>query len=248
MCLVLIDWQPNQDNWINLVSNRDEFLDRPTLPLHPWKQAPNLYAGMDEQHKGTWFGFNKNNGRFAIITNVRAKDALKDGNSRGSLVKDILLSEQTVEEFIQQAHIEHYSSFNLLVGDRQALFYVSNYLANTVEYLNPGVQVLSNASLHSVWPKTQAARDSYKNWKNQQHQALVYLLTDTKVYPPESLPNTGIAKTLEQQLSAQFIRLPHYGTRSSHSLIGYKNQVEIREIQWDENGLTSNDVSFNLTI
>lgn len=248
MCLVLIDWQPDKKNWLNLVSNRDEFFNRPTLALQPWEDEPNLYAGIDIEHKGSWLGLNKKTGRFAVLTNVRAKGAVKDGLSRGKLVKDALISEQNIEDFAQQADISSYSSFNLLIGDKQALFYISNYPKITVQPLVAGIYTLSNGNLNTSWPKTQAAKENYLNWMNDKKKALIYLLTDPKTYPIETLPDTGIPKLLEQQLSAQFIRLEHYGTRSSHSLIGYNNEVEIREIQWNKQGKSEKDTLFNLRI
>lgn len=247
MCLVVIDWQPDNDNWLNLVSNRDEFFSRLTLPLQPWKEEPSLYAGIDVEHKGSWLGFNKKNGRFAVLTNVRAKGAIKDGLSRGQLVKDVLTSTKHINEFAQQTEMTTYSSFNLLIGDKSQLFFISNYPKITIQYLNSGVYTLSNGSLNTAWPKAQAAKESYLNWRDTKKQDLIYLLSDPKTYPLNMLPNTGVPKALEQQLSAQFICLEHYGTRSSHSLIGYKDKIEIREIQWDKNGQSMKDTLFNIS-
>lgn len=248
MCLVVIDWQPDNDNWLNLVSNRDEFFNRPTLALQCWKEESGLYAGIDVEHKGSWLGFNKKNGRFAVLTNVRAKGTIKDGLSRGQLVKNALISTQNISEFTQQTEISAYSSFNLLVGDKHQLFFISNYPKITIKSLDSGIYTLSNGSLNTPWPKTQAAKEGYLNWQEVKKQDLIYLLTDPKTYPLDMLPDTGIPKLLEQQLSAQFIRLEHYGTRSSHSLIGYKDNIEIREIQWDKNGQNLADKKFNLTL
>lgn len=248
MCLVLIDWQPKKDNWLNLVSNRDEFFDRPTLPLQSWKQTPHLYAGIDVEHQGSWLGVNKENGRFAILTNVRAKGAVKNGNSRGKLVKHVLLAKQSIEELVQTSKLQDYSSFNLLVGNKYQLFYITNYPEVTVKSLNSGLYTLSNASLDTPWPKTQYAKKDYKNWQTHKKEELIYLLNNPNTYPMEMLPDTGIPKDLEEKLSAQFISLEHYGTRSSHSIIAFKDEIKIREIQWDKYKNKLSDTQFSFAV
>ena len=44
---------------------------RPSLPLGPWKEAPEVYAGRDLEAGGTWLGIGPQ-GRFAALTNIRA--------------------------------------------------------------------------------------------------------------------------------------------------------------------------------
>lgn len=50
-----------------LISNRDEFYARPTLPLHA---CDGIIAGRDKQAGGTWMGVNLS-GRWAVLTNFR---------------------------------------------------------------------------------------------------------------------------------------------------------------------------------
>ena len=64
MCLITFQWQPSADNKLILSANRDEFLHRPALELHPWEDADGVYAGKDLSLGGTWLGVHKN-GRFA---------------------------------------------------------------------------------------------------------------------------------------------------------------------------------------
>lgn len=237
MCLVLLDWQPQTENWLNLVSNRDEFFARPTLPLQAWQEMPTLYAGIDVQHSGTWLGVNTDPFRFAVLTNVRAQDAFKDGRSRGHLVRDALISSQPIMQFACAIEMSVYSSFNLLLGNQTELLYISNYPRCCIQSLDAGVYTLSNASLNTPWAKTLAAKASYQKWQQVPQSDLIYLLTDRQTYPPTQLPDTGIGQALEQQLSAQFIQLEQYGTRSSHSLVAQGQQLEMREVQWDKTGI-----------
>ncbi|CAM9997249.1 unnamed protein product, partial [Discosporangium mesarthrocarpum] len=58
---------------IILASNRDEWLDRPTSPMHFWDDdgQPDILAGQDLQAGGTWLGVNRY-GKLAMITNTWA--------------------------------------------------------------------------------------------------------------------------------------------------------------------------------
>eukprot|EP00903_Cladosiphon_okamuranus_P008969 g8581.t1 len=53
-----------------VASNRDEYLDRETHPVHFWKDAnQNLLAGRDKVAGGTWLGVSRS-GKFATVTNI----------------------------------------------------------------------------------------------------------------------------------------------------------------------------------
>lgn len=52
MCIAAIAWQLFDEMPLVLLSNRDEFLQRPTTPAHQWIDMP-IYAGRDDQSGGT---------------------------------------------------------------------------------------------------------------------------------------------------------------------------------------------------
>lgn len=58
MCIVAIAWQLSDELPLVLLSNRDEFLQRPTELLHQWPDQP-IYAGRDCQSGGTWLGIHQ---------------------------------------------------------------------------------------------------------------------------------------------------------------------------------------------
>ncbi|KAI9348252.1 NRDE protein-domain-containing protein [Zopfochytrium polystomum] len=97
-----------------ILSNRDEFLDRPAAPLHAWPDAPHILAGRDlgaaapspspsssssssasAKHPtagGTWLGVTTT-GRFALLTNFReppAPPTTTPQPTRGRLVAEFL--------------------------------------------------------------------------------------------------------------------------------------------------------------
>src|SRR3990167_3992188 len=70
MCLMFFAWRPGHAQPLIVAANRDEFYARPSLPLAQWADAPQVYAGRDQEAGGTWLGVNAD-GRFAALTNIR---------------------------------------------------------------------------------------------------------------------------------------------------------------------------------
>ena len=69
MCIVAIAWQVLDDMPLCLISNRDEFYQRPSSHLKQWENSP-IIAGQDLQSGGTWMGITPI-GRWAVLTNFR---------------------------------------------------------------------------------------------------------------------------------------------------------------------------------
>ena len=69
MCLLSIAYQSKPETSLVVISNRDEFYQRATLPMH-WWSANDILAGLDQQAGGTWLGLTRT-GRFAAVTNFR---------------------------------------------------------------------------------------------------------------------------------------------------------------------------------
>lgn len=102
-----------------LVTNRDEFLSRPTLPAD-WRGPRNAtLCGLDVKGGGTWFGIEKETGKFALLTNVREEVTTRT-RSRGKLVTDWLDSpaEVSLDQHMSNLRLtmEQYAGFNLLAG------------------------------------------------------------------------------------------------------------------------------------
>lgn len=59
MCILVFDWQPDTEQPLLLLANRDEFHARPSAPLMQWDDQPLVHAGRDleagvagwEQHR-----------------------------------------------------------------------------------------------------------------------------------------------------------------------------------------------------
>lgn len=244
MCIVTIAWQLYDELPLLLLSNRDEFLNRPTLEAHQWKDMP-IFAGRDEQSGGTWLGyysqqqadiplhsFDKATKRWATVLNYReASFALPNQVSRGQLVTDFLTSKLTPMQFAKQIKLTDYAGFNLIVGDATQAVLVNNRgYAPTA--LHAGLHVLSNGAPDDAWFKcerllTRVSQEvlplvQQKVDKKMWHQTAFEVLEDTEQAPSKKLlPDTGMPTELEEALSSVFIahgRLPNYGTRTQSVL------------------------------
>ena len=87
MCLIAFAINASARWPLVIASNRDEFLDRPTLPLNDWKTASDqrILSGRDLRAGGTWLGATPD-GRVAFVTNVRQAQPQAAARSRGELV------------------------------------------------------------------------------------------------------------------------------------------------------------------
>ena len=255
MCLIAFAVNASRRWPLVIAANRDEYLDRPTVPLARWKtpQGHDIISGRDLRAGGAWFGVTPS-GRVAFLTNVREAGALPASRSRGELVTRWLESTGDVDDFLTSLASDPmaFAGFNLIVGDfeRSKWHWITNrpspQSAWYREVLKPGIYGLSNAALDSPWPKT----NQLKSALNQSLRAndltgdLKALQTDLwqalgsreRASAPK-LPDTGIALLREEALSSAFVEIPEhaYGTRSSTLLTvaavqsGCEVQMEERE-------------------
>jgi uncharacterized protein with NRDE domain len=243
MCLAAIAVARNERfPWV-LVSNRDEFFDRPALPLAWWQPqpgGPRVLSGRDLSAGGTWLGLTEA-GALALVTNVREPGRFDPAAaSRGALVLQWLQGPPHApgeglaagaQDLAWLAEPER-NGFNLYAADLVAgslgrdrsAFWFSNRAAHR-EPFGSGVVGLSNAALDTPWPKVrllkqrlQAALDSRPDAAGLAAAAFA-ALADRQPAPDAELPETGIALQRERQLSSACIRIEdpatgrQYGTR-----------------------------------
>jgi len=222
MCLILFAYRSHPEYKLILASNRDEFLYRPTARIHRWNQAP-ILAGKDLQAGGTWMGVSSGS-RWAALTNFReGEDLIKNAPSRGALVVNFLNSSQTAQSYSEhlQSSQKIYNGYNILLGEKEHLFYQSNRHTETIK-LKEGLYGLSNHLLNTPWPKVEKgklalAKSLEKESLNKED--LFALLRDPNLAKDEELPETGIPYEWEKKLSAMYIESPGYGTRVSTVLL-----------------------------
>ena len=227
MCLIVFAWRPGHAQPLIVAANRDEFYARPSLPLAQWPDAPQVYAGRDQEAGGTWLGIGAD-GRFAALTNIRNPQLIQGGPSRGELVAQYLLGRHDPEVFLDALSMRAtaYNGFNLLVGDAHRLAYFSNRGA-APRALPAGIYGLSNHLLDTPWPKLAAARVAFGAALGHLPEPTPFfdLLADDEIVPDKHLPETGVPLAWERILSAIFVRAPHfgYGTRASTLILRHRS-------------------------
>lgn len=238
MCIVTLAWQSLPDCPLLLLSNRDEFYQRPTQPLHYW-QDDAIYAGRDLQQGGTWLGVTQR-GRWAVVTNIRERLDHTNPYSRGQLIVDYLTCAWSPMQFARALvdDQQRYGGFNLMVGTLQQAVYMSNR-GEAPQLLPAGVYVMGNGLISHHWEKDARLRQRFvqellpvvqRDQDMRLHLDIAWqLLDDQRTVPLHLLPVTGVEPELEQQLSAVCIAGDEYGTRCSNVL-----QMTSQHIQWWE--------------
>lgn len=245
MCIAAIAWQLFDELPLVILSNRDEFLQRPTTSAHQWPDLP-IYAGRDDQSGGTWLGIHQQplasskqfsqNGRWAAVLNFRdGVQAAPDQRSRGELVTKFLTSDLSPLAYARQVELQAYAGFNLIVGDDKQAVLVNNR-GYPPTPLHSGLHIISNGQPDDAWFKSERLRGRvrqevlpliseslqfHEGDKDYWLPAAWNVLTDTLQAPDEQLPDTGMPPTLEQALSSICIdtpELPNYGTRTQSIL------------------------------
>ena len=232
MCLILFAFQQHADYPLIVIANRDEYYARPTRHAHWWDDA-DTFAGRDLEANGTWLGINRH-GHFAAVTNVREPGGMKAGKiSRGELTRNYLATTQTAETYLQQLipHDQDYAGFNLLLGDRQGLWFYSNR-DHGIRRIEAGIYGISNGGFDEPWPKLSSGKLELANLLagKMDETELMAILTDHQTAEDHELPSTGVSLDIERLLSSRFIRSQGYGTRAcSVVTIDASNQVRFSE-------------------
>ena len=242
MCIIAWNWQPDSENPLLLIANRDEFYNRPALTAH-WWHGGNLLAGKDLQGGGSWLGVNRHK-KMAALTNYRDPQSLRtDSPSRGELVCNFLRQNIPSRDFLENLKVVsiQYNPFNLLLYDGDQLLGFESRNKKIIT-LDRGVGIVSNSDFLSSWPKYQNLKNNFSNLINNgitENNAYFSILMDENKASDLNLPNTGLPLDLERELSSVFIRMPMYGTRASTIIkINKKSTISI-ERSYNNNSVIS---------
>lgn len=254
MCLLVFAWRAWPDHRLVLAANRDEAHRRPAAPAAFWNDAPQLLAGRDLEAGGTWLGLTTH-GRIAALTNIRERASTPAGApSRGTLVSEFLLGDDTPEHFLTRLRDDGtaYAGFNLIFGDLDGLYYFANR-GERSGALAPGVYALSNHLLDTPWHKVQRVRERFERLRahgtGPDPEALFALLRDTTPAPDAELPDTALPRDVERSVSAPFVIGQTYGTRSSTCvLIDNEAHATFAERSFDTAGENTGTQRFEIDL
>jgi len=260
MCLLVLAWQTHPRYRLVVAANRDEYHERPAAALAKWPPPATLIAGRDLGAQGTWLAVDRER-RFGVVTNFRELQPPRAGApSRGELIPRYLGAPAGASLSAQQflavlkPQASSYSGFNLLLTDRDSLWYGSNRATPFARPLSTGVYGLSNELLDTPWPKLQRVRRGFEAWLRQgdpgSPAALFELLNDrTQAADDAALPHSGsgLPRDWDRILSAPFVLHPDYGTRcSTVVLLEPGGRLYLAERRFDPRGEPVGETEFEL--
>ena len=212
MCLILAAWDADPTYRLIVASNRDEFYERTSLPMHWWDDLPVL-GGRDLTAGGSWMTLSPG-GRFAAVTNVRDFTRPDEApRSRGEIPVGFCIGTDAPANYCRGLPAEEYTGYNALVSDLDSLWWTSNW-AGAALPLDAGIYGISNAALDTPWPKVVNGKRRFVDAleSGAEVEDLFAVLADDAVAPDELLPDTGVGLELERLVSPAFISSADYGT------------------------------------
>jgi uncharacterized protein with NRDE domain len=253
MCLIYLAHRVDPRYRLVVAANRDEFHTRETRPAHWWDDDGGILAGRDLRAGGTWMGISRG-GRFAALTNFRESSGHRDdARSRGFLVSSFLKSTDGAMAYLAAIarEADRYNGFSLLVYDGAALCFYSNR-DGAPSQVAPGVHGLSNHLLDTPWPKVEEGKLDMLGvlaMGAPSPARLLGLLDRRQTVDDARLPDTGVGRARERQLSPRFIQAGEYGTRSSTVImVGADGDVLFRERSFDADGEAHGDEVYSFSI
>lgn len=214
MCIALLS-TAHPSYTLVLISNRDEFLSRPTAPADWW--APpneNVLGGRDllRKERGTWLGITKQ-GRLAVLTNFREEGQIVvEAKSRGGIVNSFLTATGSTKDFVdglfEHGAMENVGGFSLICGVvGEPLAMVSNRFSHPddVQWIggkNDETIGLSNAAVGDrSWPKVTAGEGKLKkaiqSSQSRKENHDLFITDLLRLLSTDTLPRCDSGQTLE---------------------------------------------------
>ena len=241
MCLIVLSLNPKSDYKLVLTSNRDEFYERPTENMHWWNSSPRVLAGKDKNFDGTWLALSEK-GKFAAVTNVREftslstqKKSLENLASRGDLVKDFVLSNYSASEYLNEIDCLNYQGFNLILFDGTDGLICSN--RGFEKKLNEReTYAIGNKPIENKSEKILSAEEDFvKILSSKISGKNLFEMMQAPVNKPLEFSEAFTKENHGREFPYRFIATDIYGTRSTTSIIIYKNnEAEIEETSFNE--------------
>jgi len=255
MCLIALsvektkDWNGKDSYFFIIIANRDEYHERPTTQMHWWSNNQ-ILAGKDEEAGGTWLGTNKE-GKFAAITNLKENTNSKYLVSRGELVTGFLESDLSAKSYLEQleSNKEQYAGFNLIVGDKNGLFYLCNRI-DGIFFIPEGIHALGNLTLNSSTKKIEAIKNDFQEIIHEgfsKQKGFKIMKQDYGSLHEKTKKELKVRDG--EEIPYRFIRSPIYGTRCTTVFSSLPSgEVNISELTYKKEGIEGSSVDFSFNI
>ena len=253
MCLIVFSYKENKESLktfpgsLVLAANRDEYYERPTKNMH-WWEPEEILAGKDLQAGGTWLAVS-NDGRFAVLTNFKelanGKESLK---SRGGLISNYITSKGvSSKEYLENIKERNYAGFNLLLGDKEGIHYISNR-SEGIEKLESGIHSLGNLLLNTKTKKSIKIKNQFKELlqTNPNEDVLLEFMRGDSG-DLSNLDMAGFKETEHEEIPYRFIKSNVYGTRCTTLLtIDPNGKYKITEQNYSKKGNKTEKISYEI--
>ncbi len=148
MCTVITLQRPGHAWPLLLAANRDERLDRPwDAPGAYWPGRPGVVAGRDRAGGGSWMGINRHGLVSAVLNRPGSLGPAPGKRSRGELPLMALEHRTAGDAAAAIAALDGsaYRSFNLVLADRGAVWFVRNDDGGALaaSLLDPGLHMVT---------------------------------------------------------------------------------------------------------
>ena len=255
MCLIALsivkskDWNNKDAYFFKVIANRDEYHERKTTEMHWWSNKE-ILAGKDEEAGGTWLGISKE-GKFGAITNLKENSDKKYLSTRGSLVTDFLESTLSATVYLEELKKEkdNFAGFNLIVGDKNGLFYLCNRLEG-IFFLNEGTHALGNLTLNASTSKVDSIKrdlDLLIHSGFNENDAIDLMKKEFGNLHEKTKKELKVRDG--EEIPYRFIRSPIYGTRCTTVFSSEPTgEVRISEKTYLAEGIEGDMVSFSFNM
>ncbi|KAJ8712749.1 hypothetical protein PYW08_008053 [Mythimna loreyi] len=232
-----------------LISNRDEYYNRATENMAPWKEDPNVIGGRDLEvnEGGTWLAVAPTRKKLGVLLNLAGTNN-SAAKSRGKIVAEYVKSEKPITCYIQQ--IKNYTKdcndfIFVSVEFRSAGPTITSY-SNANDELNTHKEAyvgFGNSLPEEPLKKVDAGRiklmqilTTFNKVSMQEEllEKLIELLKSDERHLPDHTLETK-RPNLYKELSSIFVCIPkgNYGTRT-HTIVlvtktGHMKIIEITQ-------------------
>ena len=153
MCLLAVLYRLVPESPILIAANREEYYDRPSLPLSIQSGKPRVLCGVDQRAGGTWLGVNQH-GMFVGLCNRRVQGSSGDpigARSRGLLAREVLRTgsaRKGVDKAMEELMTHRYEGLNLVVCDAESGWVVHSDGEQDVQPLEEGLNIIGNQDMN----------------------------------------------------------------------------------------------------
>ncbi|XP_030024479.2 transport and Golgi organization protein 2 [Manduca sexta] len=226
---------PDSDYAAVVISNRDEFYDRPSSAMAPWTEDYTVVGGRDLQSgcdNGTWLGFSPKRKKLGVLLNLPGKPK-DNAKSRGMIVADYVRNDKPATLYVEDMKNDAKECNDFifvsleLINSTPTIQAYNNVTDEIIAYTDTCVG-FGNSLPQNPLKKVEAGKQmlqhictKYKKvtMKKAFIEELFHLLKSEERHLPDQQLETR-RPDLYKELSSIFVCVPkgRYGTRT-HSLL-----------------------------